>query len=671
MQAPAESATLPAMAGSHKLERSGDNHTRSQPVGLSPTRLVAVTGFILIVLAGGALTAWMGRHADHVRRDDLLRQAQTAAAAINPEQVMRLTASAADTASPDYRALCAQLRRIRSVSPDIRFVYLLTGRDGRVVFLAESEPEESDDHSPPGMVYEEASADLAAACGTGRAFTEGPLKDQYGVWVSAFAPVRASGAGPVVAELGMDCNARNWRTAVFGSQAGPLLITLLVAVLWGVLVVWLRFIQSSTRRIAASGECLRVSEERLKAALFGARQCLWDWDPSSEAVYFDPQWGALFGYAKSEAPGHIDAWRGMIHPDDLPAVLGIMRLALGAPETSPFEAEYRVRGKSGEWVWVLDRARVTEYASDGRPVRMTGTLQDITPRKRAEQMLQERANELERFNRLLNAREGRVVELKHEVNRLLEEQGRRACYREGGLEEEAPEAVPGPPVPESDRTMISVMDDLERSNHRLQTEIAEHRETEVRLRELSQAVEQSPVSVIITDTAGVILYVNPAFSDISGFSAAEAMGRTPSILKSGRQPAEFYRTLWDTIRAGNPWRGEFENRRKDGTAIWELAVISPILDPQGRVVRFLAVKQDITERRASDERMRRTASEMEQMNRLMTGREERVLELKAEVNELCRALGRPDAYRVTQRSVAEPLQKLPLSAPPAAGDPRA
>ena len=97
---------------------------------------------------------------------------------------------------------------------------------------------------------------------------------------------------------------------------------------------------------------------------------------------------------------------------------------------------------------------------------------------------------------------------------------------------------------------------------RLQIEVIEHKK-------LSAAVEQSPVSVIITDTAGKIEYVNPKFTRLTGYSAEEVVGKNPRVLHSGVQSEEFYRQLWDTITAGKVWRGEFCNRKKKCELCWE------------------------------------------------------------------------------------------------------
>jgi two-component system, sensor histidine kinase and response regulator len=108
------------------------------------------------------------------------------------------------------------------------------------------------------------------------------------------------------------------------------------------------------------------------------------------------------------------------------------------------------------------------------------------------------------------------------------------------------------------------------------------------------AVEQSPSTVVITDLDAKISYVNPAFTKISGYSAEEAIGQNPRILKSGEQTDAFYREMWKTLLAGNPWEGTFHNRRKDGSLYWEFATIAQIFDAQKRPAGYIAVKQDIT-----------------------------------------------------------------------------
>ncbi|HEY9079891.1 DAHL domain-containing protein [Magnetovibrio sp.] len=128
-------------------------------------------------------------------------------------------------------------------------------------------------------------------------------------------------------------------------------------------------------------------------------------------------------------------------------------------------------------------------------------------------------------------------------------------------------------------------------------DITATKHAEEQLRKLSRAVEQSPASVMITDTQGIITYVNPKFEDATGYSANEAIGQRPQLISSGEKNTEEYEQLWKTITSGGEWRGEFHNKRKDGTLFWEYASISPIKNERGEITSYVAVKEDITDRK--------------------------------------------------------------------------
>jgi len=116
---------------------------------------------------------------------------------------------------------------------------------------------------------------------------------------------------------------------------------------------------------------------------------------------------------------------------------------------------------------------------------------------------------------------------------------------------------------------------------------------------LADAVEQAPASIAITDKQGRIQYVNPAFTQLTGHSAEEVVGRTHRILKSGKHSEDFYRNLWTTIRAGRLWRGELVNRRKDGSFYTEEMQIAPVRGEQNEIKGYIAIKQDVTDRLAA------------------------------------------------------------------------
>lgn len=125
-------------------------------------------------------------------------------------------------------------------------------------------------------------------------------------------------------------------------------------------------------------------------------------------------------------------------------------------------------------------------------------------------------------------------------------------------------------------------------------DVTKHRKTVEELRLLATAIEQSAETVLITDSEGIIAYVNPAFEHVSGYSREEVIGRHTRVLKSGEHDPSFYRDLWKTIASRKVWRGNLINRRKDGTLYHEEAAISPVVDDSNRIINYVAVKRDAT-----------------------------------------------------------------------------
>ena len=223
-----------------------------------------------------------------------------------------------------------------------------------------------------------------------------------------------------------------------------------------------------------------------------------------------------------------------------------------ARDGGEINVEYRTIRPDGGERWLLSRGRPFHDAS-GQVKRYVGIVMDITDRKQLEENLQ-------RLNREL---ENRVAE----------------------------------------RTA------------QLSAEVAERRSREAELRNLWLAVEQSPVTVMITDPEARIEYVNPQFERDTGYTAAEVAGRNPRLLKSGVNGPEFYAAMWQRLRAGLPWQGEMCNRRKDGSLRWELVSIAPVRAPEGRTTHYVAIKEDITERRHIAESLRQAKENAEAANR--------------------------------------------------------
>ena len=154
--------------------------------------------------------------------------------------------------------------------------------------------------------------------------------------------------------------------------------------------------------------------------------------------------------------------------------------------------------------------------------------------------------------------------------------------------------------------------------------IAERKQSEEKLHKLSQAVEQSPASVVITNLKGDIEYVNQKFTDVTGYTINEVIGHNPRILKSGEQKNEFYKELWETISSGEEWDGELQNKKKNGELYWEHARISPILNNNGEITNYLAVKENITDLKQAEKNFRHSIDQSPLGIRIVTQKGETV-----------------------------------------------
>ena len=144
-------------------------------------------------------------------------------------------------------------------------------------------------------------------------------------------------------------------------------------------------------------------------------------------------------------------------------------------------------------------------------------------------------------------------------------------------------------------------------NARLRSEVTRRKTIEQQLRTLTVAIEQNPASVMITDLNGVLQYVNPRFTEVTGYSAAEVLGKNPRLLQSSLTTKETYNQLWSILVQGKIWQGELINRRKNGEVYWEDVHIAPVKDSEGVTTHYVGVKLDITERKAAEEEIKRLA----------------------------------------------------------------
>ncbi len=171
---------------------------------------------------------------------------------------------------------------------------------------------------------------------------------------------------------------------------------------------------------------------------------------------------------------------------------------------------------------------------------------------------------------------------------------------------------------EARRARIELERRVEERTKGLRDEIEERKRVEEDLRKLTRAVEQSGSAVVITDLEGGIEFVNPKFSEMTGYPADEVLGSNPRIVKSGEMNEEVYGTLWRAITSGKEWRGELCNKRKDGSLYWVTAAISPVKGPGGSTTHYVAIEEDITDRKKAAEELLKAKEGAEIANRAKT-----------------------------------------------------
>lgn len=186
-------------------------------------------GFVaLIIVLGAFATAYTVRYAERVVKESLMERTRIIAAALHPEEVAALAGTQADLASPAYFELKERLVALAGINPDVQFVYLTGKRDDIIFFFADSEPSDSEDYSPPGQEYPEATPLFHSVFDKGESALEGPVSDRWGTWISALSPIIGPD-GRVIAVAGLDISARTYYDTLMLYAAVPVLVTVLLA----------------------------------------------------------------------------------------------------------------------------------------------------------------------------------------------------------------------------------------------------------------------------------------------------------------------------------------------------------------------------------------------------------------------------------------------------------
>jgi len=394
-------------------------------------------------------------------------------------------------------------------------------------------------------------------------------------------------------------------------------------------------------------DVLRQREEKLSRILASIPDVAWTSDRERRTTYISPKVETVLGYTKQEfCAAGTNLRLGLIHPGDFSRVNQSYQALF--EKHSVFDEEYRIRRKDGTWIWIHDRATGI-HEENGVPYA-DGVFSDITARKQAEAELQwktaflaAQTNSTMDGMALVDPNGYTVFANQKFIDMFPKTPEIIAERRQHGMLQYAltiardpegfrvladylnqhPHEIGRNEAELLDGTILDlysapVIGDEGKYYGRIWTvrDITERKHDEDTLRQLSTAVEQSPVSVVITDPRGNISYVNRQFTEWSGYSPEEVVGKNPRILKSGRTAPEVYRNLWSTIKQGKEWRGEFCNKKKNGEIYWEAATIRPITDTKGTITHFLAVKEDITERRRAESELRRSEAHLAEAQRV-------------------------------------------------------
>ncbi len=640
-------------------------------------RFYIVPTMIVIALAGGVFVSKAASLADGAARTTLGQRALTAAGVLDLTNADVLTGHPSDVVDPRYQTVLARLERIHLANSDVRYMYLMGERGGRAVFLMDSAALDPATASHPGNVYGEASPGLLRLlAGRRDGFVEGPVKDRWGTWITAYAPIRDQRRA-VIAVLGMDVPAGPWMVQVQNYRASAIALVILASVFAIAFYSAFQSLRDSTRRVTGS-------ESRLRSILEAAPDGIIMTDPTDDRIVFaNPQITELLGFAPDELLGQrIDRF-----------ISGHCTLAEADACDGETVVEHAMADASGGSV---DVEVTSGPISLGGQALLLSYIHDISAAKAAQRDLRDRVT-LEtaigsvssrflstdaadvsaavedalaslgsalKVDRAFLATCGRdrvstrthewcapgVVSFRSQMQRLpmdslpwffgrleagepvhvpsLESLPSEAAAERAILSRQGVRSRIALPLTENGRlTGYLVLDNMSESRSwsderaGLLTVFGEvlavavrRGKSETEVAKLTMAVTNSPAATVITDAEGTIEYVNPRFRELSGYSASELIGSNPRILKSGVMDDSVYTEQWRAITDGEDWRGEFVNKRKDGTHYVVQASISPVRDSAGDI-HFVCVQEDITPLKVAEEALREAADVAQTANR--------------------------------------------------------
>jgi len=351
-----------------------------------------VLAILIIFVSGIALTVWTVQREDSQLRTDLLIKVRHMSGDINKEALVELTGSESDLGTPAYLALKDKMIQFGAEDPQIRFVYLMGQRpDGTVFFYVDSESPDSQDYSPPGQLYSEASDILVNVFSSGYETIEGPESDRWGTWVSGLVPIADPRTGNVIAVLGTDIDAWDWNIQIIKASA-PAVIAMLLLVL--LLLIFFYVLQRNEREKQLRSESeaiIRESENRYRTVFESTGTAMLTIEEDTTIGFANKEFFRLTGYSQED----IDkgrSWTEFIFRDDLEKMIQQHKLRRQKPEEAVKQYEFRLITKTGEIRTILLTIAMLPATK-----RSVASLIDITDQKAAEAALQQYASEVTHY----------------------------------------------------------------------------------------------------------------------------------------------------------------------------------------------------------------------------------------------------------------------------------
>ena len=605
--------------------------------------------FILFLISLAVfLVLKISDQADKQMRLDLIETTKRINKAIDPSTIKNLRGNQSDLSKPDYQKLKTQLEFSIQLNPRYRYIYIMGRKSNDVLFfyMDTGQPENRADEAFPGKVYKDSPNEILDVYSHKKEIAIGPYTDEWGTFISGIAPIVDPNTNEVIAITGLDVDSTEWSQNVIESIL-PIAIVLLITI-----ILFIATLLVSITRLRQSLKQRNIALHELKhSKLFKNR--VYDCSAIPIIVMEHKNLKIIdcnLAAAKAFAYNSIEQITGktivdLSPPNQYDGVSSLEKIQVYFSEANRNELavfEWLHQKQDGR-LWNAE-VHLRSFAIDEKKI-FQFSLVDISARKK---VMTELFQSKELYVKLLKAipniiiqtdTEGKIKYVNDQIAQIIGDAPKEELYGKSMFSFIAAQDIER--AIENTKRMFTkyigpkeytlfykekliqaeVNGEIIRDENNqplgmvyVLRDITEQKHSEEQVRKLSLAIEQSPVITIITNPEGKIEYTNPKFTHSTGYSFEEIVGKTPNILKSGKQSKEFYAHLWQTIKSGKVWTGEFNNKKKNGELYWEYATISPIKNSKGVITHFLGIKEVITERKLAEDQIAQQNKDLSYLN---------------------------------------------------------